>query len=930
VALLYAGPATALGLRIDAGYTGTTSAESVGTTIPVPDVDGAVGPDHFVELLNGRYAVYDKATGALVESSSQVEFWAEAGIAGPIHQAADPRLLYDAAQGRWYALAIRQAPDATDDLLVAAVSRSSDPTQGWNAFEIDADPDAVNWLDFSMLGFDADGVYLSVSRQAAGTGSFRGTAIVALPKADLLAPAPSIAGATVIKTTVAQTGFDPQPAVDLDGSGLPHPFLSGNSAVFGLLQASRLEGPVSAPTLTGGILIPVEAASGPPDAEQPGDKLPLETGGRNNVALFSGSVVLQNGSLWAAQGIEVDGRAAIRWLEVDPENDIVLQSGVVADAELDLYTPSIAVNELDQVVIGFSGSSESVFPSSYAVFGERVGETNVFGDLLLLRAGVSDYERLDGRGRNAWGDYSSTVVDPLDPLTFWTFQEFVIDTDVWGISITKLVVPEPGQGALLGIGVLLALAAARGRRRSLLLGAAAVALAVRASAATLSVDSASDDLVAGDGACTLREAVLNANADSDSTSGDCPAGSGADEIILPAGTYLLTIGSLGVPTGQLTLRGDRRAPTVIAGTGGDRVLQVGSGAVVGLEDLTLTGGRAAGPDLGGVGGGILSFGATTLFRATVEDNSARAFGGGIAQFPGSLSLVQSTVAANSVDDCECDRYGCDGGGGGIATIAGGRLTLRYSTVGENPCMAFPTSEPIFIDVGSAIASQGSVIAGGCFAWDDRWTSTSLGHNLDSAGTCGFTDPTDLASVNPLLGPLQDNGGPTPTHALLPGSPARDAIPPADCTWDDDGNPLTPEVALTTDQRGARRPQGPGCDVGAFEVTACSDGLDDDDDGQIDAADPGCQSPTAVRESPQCQDGLDNDNQAGIDFDGGASLDLDRDGFVDAPFNPATPAVGAADPQCIGTPWKNKERSSACGLGLELVLLAPLLRHRARK
>ena len=54
------------------------------------------------------------------------------------------------------------------------------------------------------------------------------------------------------------------------------------------------------------------------------------------------------------------------------------------------------------------------------------------------------------------------------------------------------------------------------------------------------------------------------------------------------------------------------------------------------------------------------------------------------------------------------------------------------------------------------------------------SATSLGHNLDSDGTCNLTDPTDLPKTDPLLGPLQDNGGPTHTHALLPGSPAIDA------------------------------------------------------------------------------------------------------------------------------------------------------------
>ena len=79
-----------------------------------------------------------------------------------------------------------------------------------------------------------------------------------------------------------------------------------------------------------------------------------------------------------------------------------------------------------------------------------------------------------------------------------------------------------------------------------------------------------------------------------------------------------------------------------------------------------------------------------------------------------------------------------------------------------------------------------------------------------AGVSGFTPgATDIVpgvgvTVRKILGPLRNNGGPTMTHALVPGSPAIDAVPGADpeCTG--------------TDQRGTARPQGAGCDIGAFE------------------------------------------------------------------------------------------------------------------
>jgi len=80
--------------------------------------------------------------------------------------------------------------------------------------------------------------------------------------------------------------------------------------------------------------------------------------------------------------------------------------------------------------------------------------------------------------------------------------------------------------------------------------------------------------------------------------------------------------------------------------------------------------------------------------------------------------------------------------------------------------------------------------------------TSLGHNIDSGNTCGFTATGDLTNTNPLLGPLQDNGGPTPTYAIPADSLAVNAGDNAVCP--------------PTDQRGIARPQAGRCDIGAYE------------------------------------------------------------------------------------------------------------------
>jgi hypothetical protein len=111
-----------------------------------------------------------------------------------------------------------------------------------------------------------------------------------------------------------------------------------------------------------------------------------------------------------------------------------------------------------------------------------------------------------------------------------------------------------------------------------------------------------------------------------------------------------------------------------------------------------------------------------------------------------------------------------------------------------------------VTIKNAIVAN-STSGGDCFKYSG--TFTALGKNFDTDGTCpGFTQVTS-AQLN--LGPLADNGGPTQTHALLPGSVAIDAV--TDCTLVDGTTPVT------EDQRGVPRPQGAACDVGAFETTA---------------------------------------------------------------------------------------------------------------
>ena len=242
----------------------------------------------------------------------------------------------------------------------------------------------------------------------------------------------------------------------------------------------------------------------------------------------------------------------------------------------------------------------------------------------------------------------------------------------------------------------------------------------------------------------------------------------------------------------------------------------------------------------GSGGGVFNEGSGTVTGSILRDNSAYNNGGGLAN-SGTLLIEQTTLHDNQT-------IAGTGSGGGIGNS--GSLTVRYSTVSNNTamdggglyngssltlvnstistnsangCGGLQNRGPAVISFttfvsNSAIAGGGilaitdtvnlnSTIIAGNLAGGDCQTAggaiVSQNYNLDSDNTCNLIAANDQPGTLPLLGPLQDNGGLTPTHALLPGSPAINTGDNANCP--------------AGDQRGFPRPIGPACDIGAYEA-----------------------------------------------------------------------------------------------------------------
>ena len=298
------------------------------------------------------------------------------------------------------------------------------------------------------------------------------------------------------------------------------------------------------------------------------------------------------------------------------------------------------------------------------------------------------------------------------------------------------------------------------------------------------------------GTGSLRQAILDANANP-----------GGDSIVFDSGvigTITLTSGELLI-TECLFINGPGANILAVNGNAASRVFDISSGIDVTISGLTITNGNA-----GDFGGGIFNNGATlTITDSTLSGNSAGSGGGifndersGIA----TLQITNSTLSGNSAA----------GSGSGIYNF-GGAATITNSTLSGN---SGGSGGGIFNDgsAGSATFEIGNTIlktgAAGENIFNNSGTVTSDGYNLSSDNGGGFLTATgDQINTDPLLGPLQDNGGPTFTHALLVGSPAIDTGKDLSGTGQDQRGSVRPfDLACIPNASG-----GDGSDIGAYEV-----------------------------------------------------------------------------------------------------------------
>jgi len=499
--------------------------DDANTSIP-PDTHGAVGPGHLMVTLNTQVRVQSR-TGVNLLTQGLDNFWLGVNGGGGTF---DPRVVYDHIANRWVTVA---CDDQTDGAVLVGVSRSADPLGTWDKFRIPAG--AGNWADYPTLGYNGKWVVVQVNIFTNTTNTFVESRVYAFDRAALYGgPPATFAYAT---RTPPGAGGTHVPAITYD-SLLPDLYLlQSYSSAGGQLALYKLTGSVSSPTIqfvgyptaptpwslgaNGGVDFAPQAQGLPgcQYCEPVGSCTPPVRKIQTNDSRMQ-SVVYRNGHIWAAHTVFFPSggnptRSSIQWWQVTP-GAVIAQRGLVDDSTNQRFFafPSLAVNKNDDVLLGYSRFQGDQHAGASYSFRTAIDTPNAMQSESPLKDGSVCYYKDFFGGRNRWGDYSATVVDPTDDIKMWTIQEYAAssasvgqyDDDLWGtwwgmldptpaISIADVAVSEGDSGTtLLTFDVSLSLATSQ-------------EVKVDWSTANATATVADGDYVAGSGTVTFAPGV---------------------------------------------------------------------------------------------------------------------------------------------------------------------------------------------------------------------------------------------------------------------------------------------------------------------------------------------------------------------------------------------------------------------------------------
>jgi len=400
-----------------------------GNSIP-PDVNGAPGPEHLMVTLNTQVRIQDRI-GNEISTVSLGMFWSGLPGGGTF----DPKILYDSFEDRWVFVTCAGS-QVGDSRIYMGVSETSDPTGTWFLYSFIADPQNQVWFDYPSMGFNDK--WIGVSGNMFGNGFY--STVYVFDKHAMY----SGEGSVSFTRFATSLGFTLVPAItfDLEEENL---YLvssaNSNSGGNGYISMFKVSGEVANPVFSkiGDVGTPNPWAGW---AGNNGDFLPQLGSPQliNSVDHRMENVVFRNNKLWAVHHVFLPAnnpqRTAVQWWELTPTGQIVQRGRIDDPSGLMSYAfPTIAVNEFEDIMVGHNNFSLNQYASAAYSFRSHMDEPNTMRDPYQYKDGKASYYKTFGGGRNRWGDYSATMLDPVNGVDFWVLQEYAelpSGGDRWG------------------------------------------------------------------------------------------------------------------------------------------------------------------------------------------------------------------------------------------------------------------------------------------------------------------------------------------------------------------------------------------------------------------------------------------------------------------------------------------------------------------
>ncbi len=430
-----------------------------GGNVP-PDPELAVGPNHAIAVVNVAFEIYDKNGTTLKPPTTFASFMsANPNCTGVF----DPNVLYDESADRYF-LGI----DADGSYYCAAVSQTGNPLGGWNIYAFQTATGNL-FFDYPHVGVGRDAIYMGANMFVS---AFQDSRIWAFDKTAMYNGQPT----TAVMKILPNTEDTPQP-LNLHGfqqgtwpaSG-PHyfftdfnfngstysvwswanPFSGGNPTKVGTVNINAFTG------VTAGM--PVNVPQNGSGLIQANDFRPQDFEYRNGFAWSVMTIACNPG------GGTVD---CIQWVKINPATATIVDAGVYSSAGQYRFFGDLAVNHCDDMAVGYTKSSTSMFPSIWYT-GRKAGDpAGTLQAEAQLKAGDIAYTAFDPSPRR-WGDYTEMTIAP-DGTTFWYLGEYSKNTGTtsgrWGTWIgsftfadcttggptpTPTATPPPGSNVHVG------------------------------------------------------------------------------------------------------------------------------------------------------------------------------------------------------------------------------------------------------------------------------------------------------------------------------------------------------------------------------------------------------------------------------------------------------------------------------------------------